>query len=1049
MGTVPILQSPAEWADAVAALPAHGALPLRTVLVPSERHAHALRRRLVRDGRSRVLAGTRFVGALTLAREVLAAAGRSFRTGEEALRPARLTALFAEDLGLEHFDRSLARRTPGWAEAIAAALGDLEAGGLSPDRLPGSTGHWRDLALLWRRLDAAAGDSLTAARTYALATDALRRGIRPETGPVLAAATGRETLVQAAFVRELPDATVAILAARPLRDRHLDRVEALFGTEARNALASAPAPSASATERDLLAGHLFASPERLAEDGRPRSAGPDGTVHLEEHAGTDAEIEAAAEWVAREVVERRTPLSEVAILFPVRDPMASLVAARLGRLPWTGGPFPVHVAGGLPAVSLAGGARALALVRALGAFLPAELVSDLLPALRAPIGKREHLSREEAMGLAWSLGTVGGSAARPEGALEWRPRAEARAAQLEAELARIEKDGALEDREGRACRAALDEVAAARPAIDALVGVAHLLVEGRPFSEMASAVLGFLEDWLLDPGAPPVGALLAGSLQGARADAVGRAVGGADALALIEERLLSLRVSTLRFGEPAVYVGTLAGAAGLEFQAVRVLGLCEGSLPSAAREDAILPDRMRAEAERSLLVAADRSLAQLHAVDLAVRGAGRAVCLSAPRSDLERSEREPSSLLVEAGAALWRPDPLCPGPIPDLASLGRTSFGPARDGAAAFRDAHPVTATQWLDRAASKGEVPPAFASGGPVDVGRVLALRRRERLGPADGLIGPAEPFPRLPGLHPDRPISASALQDLLACPLRFLYGRVLRWEEPAEAPPLRELDALTYGSLFHEVMEEFYRRHGEAFVERKGSLSRWRKVADGIADEVFRRNLASYPLVGRGIAEKERARLDHDLARFLEYDWKRPLKRLVGVEVPFATDLDAGGRPLHVQGRVDRIDVEGDHTLVRDLKTGTAYPRDPDEPPDPVRDVQIGLYALVARKLAASWKVPHRLEAAYAYARRGIERAFRGDYALLEASTRDWLSFAARALSERAFPPTPDKGDCAYCPFAPVCGPSATARSVAEAEAGDASGALAEFFRLKGVGE
>src|SRR5512138_2756220 len=98
-----VVGSAASWADALAAVPAEGPLPSRTVLVPSERHAHALRRALARSGRGAVLAGTRFVGPLTAAIEVLRTAGVPFSPGEDTLRPARLLLLFREDLPLEHF----------------------------------------------------------------------------------------------------------------------------------------------------------------------------------------------------------------------------------------------------------------------------------------------------------------------------------------------------------------------------------------------------------------------------------------------------------------------------------------------------------------------------------------------------------------------------------------------------------------------------------------------------------------------------------------------------------------------------------------------------------------------------------------------------------------------------------------------------------------------------------------------------------------------------------------------------------------------------------
>jgi RecB family exonuclease len=474
-------------------------------------------------------------------------------------------------------------------------------------------------------------------------------------------------------------------------------------------------------------------------------------------------------------------------------------------------------------------------------------------------------------------------------------------------------------------------------------------------------------------------------------------------------------------------------------------------LPSPAREDAILSDRQREEADPVRVpISADRVLAQLHAFDLAVRSASRSIALSVPHSDLERSERETSSILVEAGAALGRPDAVRQAAIPDLASLARTSFGPARAETAAFREGHPVTEAEWLDRAAENGEVPPAWSEGSHLDLARILALQSRKDLGPADGVLGKVEPFPTVPGIDPEKPISASALQALLACPLRFLYQRILHWEEPVVPPATRELDPLSYGRLFHEVMEAFYAAQGVAFVSRKRPLAHWQGVAAGIAEALFTKSVSSYPLVGIGIEKKERARLAHDVAAFLEYDWSLALTRFVAVEKPFGADapvkIEAGGTALHVRGYVDRVDVEGDHTLLRDLKTGSVHPRrGGEEGPTPTRDIQLGLYGMVARKLADSWGVPKRLQVAYAYARSGDERAFRSDYSILEKATKAWLDFAARVLSERAFPPTPCTESCTFCPFPPVCGTDVPARAAAAAQSGGAQGAVAEFFRLK----
>ena len=1037
----PVLQSLGDHAEAIAALPAPGPFPVRTAIVSSERQAHALRRELIRAGKGGILGGTRFVGAGTLAREILEEASVSFTSGEEALRPARILGLLEENLPFEYFDLKLLRSTPGWPEAFAGAITDLEGAGLDPSGLPATSAPWRDVQRLWTLLHTAAGKRFTSARIYREATRVLQSGARTGGGPIFAAATGRESAVQGRFLVALPGVSLGLVAARPLRARHLERVEKLFGKDARNALEAAPLPAATATERDVLARHLFAPPELLADPSRPRSARRDGTVELTEHSGVEAEVEAAAGWVAREVLERKTPLEEVAVLVPGHEPLASMVASRISRLPWTGGPFPVHVAGGLPVAGTAGGARALALVRALRSFLPAGSVAAILPSLRAKVGDRTHLTLGEAVGMAWGVGTVGGGPANPEGALAWPASAAAREKQLAVEVAAL--DAEAEKRVGHRLRPQLDVLRAALPALGALSSLARLVIEDRPLSEIAPALLAFMETWLLDPGpGAPVRTLLADELEGARADAIAAAVRGSDALGVVEEALESMRISTVRFGEPAVYVGTLAAAAGLSFEAVRIIGLSEGALPSAVREDPVLPDRLRAEAGLLVPVSADRVLGQFHAFDRAIRSARSRVVLSAPHFDLERSDREVSSLLVEAGAALGRPDPKEQLVIPDLPSLGRTSFGPARADAAGFRSTHPVGETQWDDRAAGTGDVPPGWTARGPLDLTRALALRDRSELDAADGILGSKGPFPDFAGLTPEHPISASALEKLISCPLRYLRERVMEWGEPGGASPPRELDPLTYGSLFHSIAETFHHDHGKDFVAKAKPLSHWKKVVAKIAEEAFDGLRVRYPLVGDGVEQNERKRLQKDLETFLSYDWGRPLTKFVGVELSFdGVTLDAGGTKLHVHGYLDRVDVEGDHALVRDLKTGSDHLREGDEAgPTPGRDIQLGLYSLVAKKKAVEWGIPKKLEAAYAYVRNGEERAFRNDHAALEKATKEWLAVAAALLEEHSFPPTPDGYDCGLCPYVPVCDGAARAAAVEEAD-----GAVGAFLALR----
>ncbi|MFO0585469.1 MAG: PD-(D/E)XK nuclease family protein [Anaeromyxobacter sp.] len=1065
-----------DLAAAVRALPAAGALPARTVLVRSERQAHALRVALSSPAGGATapaaLAGTRFVGPLAAAEDVLHAAGVAFATGESALRPSRLARLFSAGPALRHFEAAALAATPGWDDAFSSAIHALEAAGLRPADLPSTPPALADLAALWRAADEEAGASLTGARLYAEAAAALERNpaLWPFPGAVLAPVDGHEPAVLARFLRAVPGATLALRRARPARARWIAGVEARFGAEAARLAAARPAPGTPpSTELARLQALLFLE-DPAAADALGAGRGPDGpgaasSVTLEEHAGVESELDAAAAWAAREVLEHGTPLARVAVLVPVLDPLAGLVADRLERLG-----LAAHVAGAVPAVSTSGGARLVAVVRALRRRLPAAELAAVLPYLRLeePASPepgelpRGHLSHGDALALAFSLGTAGGSPARPAGALEWSKRAEERLGELRRALEAAKASAGSDEREAWQLERTLANLRAVHAALAALVGVARAVHADAPLDAVAGALLGFADGALLVPGGKErLLGPLAAALAAARASSLGEALRGADALAAIEAALLGLRVGRGRFGEPAVYVGTVAGAAGLTFDAVRVIGLAEGSIPSAPREDPVLPAPVRdALAGKALLRAPeDAVLAQLHALFAVVAGTRRRLVLSAPRVDLARTEREPAALFVEVAAALGRPNQAtgeAAPRVPDSQALRRDAFDPARRDAAAFRRANPVGEAAWLARVAG-GEraLPPEWRGAPHLDLGRIETLfHPGEALGARDGVLAPGEPFPMLPGLVPERPVSASALQHLLSCPRRFLMERLLKWEEPAAAPSLRELDAATFGTLLHRVHERLYRAHGQAILDHEGTLERWIAEGRAVADAAFDEFLLEVPLLGERIIEKERARLHSALRAFLEYDWAgEPHRRFVDVERAFGTEdaplaLAVAGGPLHVRGFIDRLDATSRHAIVRDLKSGSAHPRRGDEAgPVPARDVQLGLYVAVTRALARRWELPAKAVGAYAYANgKGEvqERHFREDPGALEQATAGWLGLARGLLANHQFPATSDEGDCTFCPFALLCGSEEPARAGAGLALAE-DGPLADFRALK----
>jgi RecB family exonuclease len=425
--------------------------------------------------------------------------------------------------------------------------------------------------------------------------------------------------------------------------------------------------------------------------------------------------------------------------------------------------------------------------------------------------------------------------------------------------------------------------------------------------------------------------------------------------------------------------------------------------------------------------------------------------------DVDRSEREPSSVLLEAAAALGRPDAVTGAPrpvVPDSRALHRDSFLPARRAALAFRHATPLAEAAWQDAvAARQASAPPHWHESAATDLPRIAALLALSAAHPMDGWLAAAAGSVPGHGLDAALPVSPTALETLLGCPHRFLLERVIGFQEPSAPPALREIGQPAYGGLFHLVAEQFYRRYGEAFCRGDGTLADWQARLDPIVNSAFETFVQQYPLVGETVREHERERLRQDARELLESDWRAggsrrfvDVERVFGRPTPVALAID--GRTVHVRGRIDRLDVVDGVVVLRDLKTGRPYPRlGRVAGPDPGLDVQLGLYGLVVKTMARDWGLPVRIAAAYAYfGRRGSdERDFRHDFdTVLEPAARQWLALAADLLAERAFPRTPNADDCTYCPFQPVCGDGVYPRAAALL-AGD-EGAPARFGTLKG---
>lgn len=1024
----------------LAALEVSRFLPERTVLVRTEAVAHVWRRDLVAAGRGDLLIGTRFVTPLAAATAVLDRAGVAFTSGEESVRGARIERLLGAPLPLQAFALDVLRDRPGWSDALAATLSDLEASGIDADALRSNADlRCADLALLRERLDEIAGSSWTASRTLREAAKLVSAAptLWPFGTPCLAEVDGHEPVLLARWLRALPAITIRYAPASPLREPHRARIAHLF-----DAVTVEPCRATTADERGLLATYLFASPDELTSPTRPRSAKADGSIHLEEHAGVEAELDAAVTWVLGEIAAHGTPLEQIAIVLPRLDPLASLLVARLDEI----APDIAHVIGGLPATGSSAGARIDTVLRALTSCLHIEAMADVLPILSLA-DDEDSLSRRDAIDVLSALGTAGGSPAHPQGARTWLVRARSQHSALAAAVASLPEKGEYEDdRDRRALARMVKHLRAIEPALAALDAVADALVTEQPLGTLWPLLDTFLRAHVRTG---VEGTRILASLREAVLPLIEASIlSGGAALVAVAGTFHALRLSVGRFGQPRVTVVSLLDAVGLTFRAVRVMGIAEGVLPSSPREDAVLPDAVRSSLGAGVTTSDLRVTAQLHALHRVVTSTTERLVLSVSRMDLGGRYREPSGVMIEAAAALGRP-PLGTesGYVPDRVMLTTSCFEPARAKLEDVRSHWPVVERGVLARAAARHVIPPSW---------RTDAMRALERITqePIDGVPAvmdgwfPAGPFVTLPGSSEEHPASASALGSLLGCPHRFLYERVLGWRAPPQLADSGSLDGLTYGSLFHETAEAFYRQHGAPFCEHTRDLDAWKRVADTVADAQFATFLESYPLVGDDVRAGQRQRLRRDLRSLLASDWGSK-KTFVDVERAFGPlQLTLGGKSIFLHGAIDRLDVVGKATLVRDLKTGKAKPRRGDKLM-PAYDVQLGIYGAVTRAMAKAWNVPATIQGAYVYpsCASGDDRDFTADFSELAKRTEQWVGTAAGLLEQRTFPRTPDDKDCTFCAFKPVCGSSPTARAAALlAQATDALGA---FHAIKTGGD
>jgi len=529
-------------------------------------------------------------------------------------------------------------------------------------------------------------------------------------------------------------------------------------------------------------------------------------------------------------------------------------------------------------------------------------------------------------------------------------------------------------------------------------------------------------------------------------------VGIGEVRLVLEPRLSQLRVPELgrRYGK--VFVATTDEARGLSFDVVFVPGLAEKIFPQKVVEDPLLLDTVRRKLSPDLPTNEERTDEERLALRIAIGAASRRVVLSYPRVDVEQARPRTPSFY---GLEVLR---VAEGQLGDFEHLAEKA---ARTAEARIGWPAPVKREDAIDEAEydlallkDVLEKPESEVNGE----GRYLvdskdanphlarALRFRwmrwnpKALHTSDGLVGP--PPEALSAIHEHttdkRSFSPTALQNFAACPYRFLLSAVHRLAKREEPDAIEDMDALTKGSLVHDVLYRLLTqlREDGLLPVTAATLERARERLDVVLPEVaseYRERLRpAIPRVWDDAITGIGADLREWLRRTLdEPEWMPAHFELsFGLKDPRAQDAKSTDEPvkldigLRLRGSIDLVEAKKSGALrATDYKTGKVKAKTDETVIGGGEILQPVLYALTLEKLFPGRKVE---EGVLYYCTAA------GDFTKVKVPLDDEARGAAHLLAKTvsdalvkgflpAAPNVEKKGQsaCTWCDFKAVCGP------------------------------
>ena len=470
----------------------------------------------------------------------------------------------------------------------------------------------------------------------------------------------------------------------------------------------------------------------------------------------------------------------------------------------------------------------------------------------------------------------------------------------------------------------------------------------------------------------------------------------------------------------AILVANVIQARGVPFQAVAVLGLAEGSFPTALSEDPLLRDADRRRLnDLGLALDLATESAEIEFFYETIARPWDQLCLTRPR-------------LADNGA-LWQPSPYWEE-VRRLVDIEPDTLGsdsaPPPDRIASWPELleslssyfEPGTTAgyqevwDWVSQ--TRPEAAEALTAAA-----ELFSLRYNRAAGsPYDGQLGDlADEFGQRFG--PQQTWSASRLETYRSCPLMFYVGHVLKLEPRPE--PVEGLDARQLGNLYHHILERVYRTVDDP-VDLEQLLAALPEAAASILDDAPQREgfraTAWWAETRTAIEDNVRQSL---IALAEKGDGYLPVAFEQAFFQERALTVHDGDDFFRLHGYIDRVDRGPDGTVrIIDYKTGGPTPFT-NRAVQEGKKLQLPLYALAARDALSLgqpadgfyWHIQHAEPSSFTLRKFKAADGDSGPEAALRTVV-DKAWEAVRSARAGHFAPQPPAGGCpSYCPAAAFC--------------------------------